>query len=59
LDELLAGYEGKDPFVRDGLFDELKKALAERALNAEINHHLAEEAGDSLRRTRAKSAQKD
>lgn len=44
LDELLAGAEGKDVFGRDGLFDDLKKALAERMLNAEMDHHLAQEA---------------
>ena len=44
LDELLAGSAGKDPFGKDGLLDELKKALAERALNAEMDHHLAVEA---------------
>jgi putative transposase len=44
LDELLAGSAGKDPFGKDGLLDELKKALAERALNAEMDHHLANEA---------------
>ena len=27
-------------FAKDGLLDELKKAFAERALNAEIDHHL-------------------
>ena len=43
LDDLLAGSEGKDPFGKDGLLDELKKALAERALNAELDHHLASE----------------
>jgi putative transposase len=46
LDELLAGSTGKDPFGKDGLIDELKKALAERALNAEMDHHLANEAKD-------------
>jgi putative transposase len=30
----------KTAFVKDGLLDELKKAFAERALNAEIDHHL-------------------
>ena len=44
LDELLAGAEGKDVFGKDGLFDELKKALAERMPNAEMDHHLAQEA---------------
>jgi hypothetical protein len=32
----LAGADAKAAFEKDGLLDELKKALAERALNAEI-----------------------
>ena len=40
LDQLLAGADAKAAFEKDGLLDELKKALAERALNAEIDHHL-------------------
>src|SRR5512144_1188470 len=40
LDQLLAGADAKMAFEKDGLLDELKKALAERALNAEIDHHL-------------------
>jgi putative transposase len=40
LDQLLAGADAKTVFEKDGLLDELKKALAERALNAEIDHHL-------------------
>ena len=52
LDELLAGSEGKDPFGKDGLLDELKKALAERALNAEMDHHLATEVEDGRRNHR-------
>ncbi len=40
LDQLLAGADPKRAFAKDGLLDELKKALAERALNAEIDHHL-------------------
>ena len=35
LDELLAGRDPRQVFNKDGLFDELKKALAERILNAE------------------------
>jgi hypothetical protein len=46
LDELLGGSTGKDPFGNDGLIDELRKALAKRALNAEMDHHLANEAED-------------
>ena len=41
LDQLLAGADAKTAFDRGGLLDELKKALAERALNAEMDHHLA------------------
>ena len=45
LDQLLAGADPKTAFEADGLLDALKKALAERALNAEMDHHLAGEAG--------------
>ena len=45
LDQLLAGAEAKTAFDPNGLLDELKKALAERALNAEMDHHLAGEGG--------------
>ncbi|TXM88544.1 IS256 family transposase, partial [Methylobacterium sp. WL122] len=48
LDQLLAGADPKAAFEADGLLDRLKKALAERALNAEVDHHLAgEDAGNS------------
>jgi len=43
LDQLLAGTDPKSAFDPDGLLDSLKKALAERALNAEMDHHLAGE----------------
>ena len=36
LDQLLAGADPKTAFEADGLLDALKKALAERALNAEM-----------------------
>jgi putative transposase len=45
LDQLLAGADPKLAFEPNGLLDELKKALAERALNAEMDHHLASETG--------------
>ena len=45
LDELLGGADAKTAFETNGLFDQLKKALAERALNAEMDHHLAGEDG--------------
>jgi putative transposase len=41
LDQLLAGADPKTAFDPNGLLDELKKALAERALNAEMDHHLS------------------
>jgi len=44
LDQLLGGADAKTAFDPSGLLDELKKALAERALNAEIDHHLEGEA---------------
>lgn len=44
LDELLKGADPKKLFEKDGLLDELKKALAERMLNAELDHHLESEA---------------
>lgn len=49
LDQLLAGADAQSAFAKDGLLDELKKALAERALNAEMDHHLEQEneAGNS------------
>jgi len=40
LDQLLGGADAKTAFDPSGLLDELRKALAERALNAEIDHHL-------------------
>src|SRR6187431_3109681 len=40
LDQLLAGADPKTAFDPNGLLDGLKKALAERALNAEMDHHL-------------------
>ena len=50
LDELLAGHDAKTVFESGGLIDELKKRLAERMLNAELDHHLdsagEEEAGN-------------
>jgi putative transposase len=44
LDQLLAGRDPKDAFAKDGLLDDLKKALAERALNVELDDHLEGEA---------------
>jgi len=49
LDQLLAGADPKTAFDANGLLDDLKKALAERALNAEMDHHLA---GDDVGNSR-------
>jgi putative transposase len=46
LDQLLGGADPKTAFAKDGLLDALKKALAERALNAEMDQHLADGAGN-------------
>ena len=50
VDQLLAGRDPSSVFASGGLIDELKKRLAERMLNAELDHHLTgtveEEAGN-------------
>jgi putative transposase len=40
LDQFLAGSDPRAALADGGLLDGLKKALAERALNAELDHHL-------------------
>lgn len=40
IDELLKGVDPKQVFTSEGLLGELKKALAERMLNAELTEHL-------------------
>ena len=45
LDQLLAGGAASAAFEQGGLLDSLKKALTERALNAEMDHHLAGDEG--------------
>src|SRR5215207_4198859 len=40
LDQLLGGSDPRAALADGGLLDGLKKALAERALNAELEHHL-------------------
>lgn len=44
LDQLLAGTDAAAALDQGGLLDSLKKALAERALNAEMDHHLGGDA---------------
>jgi putative transposase len=45
LDQLLGGADAKSAFDPGGLLDGLKKALAERVLNAEMDHHLSGQDG--------------
>jgi putative transposase len=45
LDELRQ--DARTVFEQDGLLDDLKKALAERILNAEMDVHLSQEADQS------------
>ena len=40
LDQLLAGRDPNEVFAKDGLLDDLKKALSERILNVELDEHL-------------------
>ena len=47
IEELLTGKDPQDVFAQDGLLDELKKALAERILNAEMDQHLADERSEA------------
>ena len=48
LDELLKDRDPKTMFSSAGLLGDLKKALAERVLNAEMDHHLADLAQDEV-----------
>jgi putative transposase len=48
IDELLKDKDPKQVFSSKGLMGELKKALAERILNAEMEHHLADSTQDEL-----------
>jgi putative transposase len=50
LDQILAGADAKAALESGDLIDSLKKALAERARNAEMDHHLAGDGGADNRR---------
>lgn len=51
LDQLLAGYEKPEDLTGEaGIFKQLKKALIERALSAELADHLGYEKGDPVGR---------
>lgn len=45
LEELLGDRDPNEVFSKDGLFNDLKKALAERILNSELDEHLETEHG--------------
>jgi putative transposase len=47
VDQLLAGRDPATVFESGGLVDELKKRLAERMLNGEMDHHLGVEAEEA------------
>lgn len=49
LDELLGGTDPKTALAPNGLLDDLKRALAECALNAEMDHHLGDGADGNSR----------
>jgi putative transposase len=58
LDQLLAGRDPKTALDSAGLMGDLKKALAERMLNAEMDVHLASEAEEGLSNHRNGSSPK-
>ena len=58
LDQLLAGRDPQELFSKDGLLDELKKALSERMLGAELDDHLDSEAQEGKANRRNGTSQK-
>lgn len=54
LDQFLSGSDPRTALAEGGLLDGLKKALAERVLNAEMDHHL--DAGEPDGRATAATA---
>jgi putative transposase len=58
LDQLLAGRDPQELFAKDGLLDELKKALSERMLTAELDDHLESESAEGAMNRRNGSSRK-
>jgi putative transposase len=58
LDQLIAGRDPKTVLESSGLIGDLKKALADRMLNAEMDVHLANEAEDGIANHRNGSSSK-
>jgi len=58
LDQLLSGRDPRELFSEDGLIDELKKALSERILSAELDDHLETETAEGAVNRRDGSSKK-
>ncbi len=58
LDQLLAGRNPQDLFAKDGLLDELNKALSERMLAAELDDHRENEGAEGAINRRNGSSKK-
>ena len=58
LDQLLLGRDPRELFSKDGLIDELKKALSERILSAELDDHLETETAEGVVNRRNGSSKK-
>src|SRR6185312_12979171 len=58
LDQLLSGRDPRELFSKDGLIDELKKALSERILSAELDDHLETETAEGVVNRRNGSSKK-
>src|SRR6186713_792762 len=58
VDQLLAGRDPQELFGKDGLVEELTKALSERILNTELDEHLVEERSEGNANRRNGSSQK-
>ena len=58
LDKLRAGRDPEELFAKDGLLDELKKALSERMLAAELDDHLESEGAEGAINRRNGSSRK-
>ena len=60
LDQLLSNYRKPEDLTgEDGLFKQLKKALIERALGAELSEHLGYEKGDPAGQGKRQQPQRD
>src|SRR6187401_2295658 len=57
-DQLVAGRDPQELFGKDGLVEELTKALSERILNTELDEHLVEERSEGNANRRNGSSQK-